>query len=129
MATSRKGWTFPELMLHLAGTQPVVRVVDDQVLSPTFTSDLADATVRLMRDDATGLMHVVNDGECSWFEFAAATFDLTGTQARLEPQTTAQAARRAARPPYSAMASERPAARLRPWREALGDYLHRTGKR
>jgi dTDP-4-dehydrorhamnose reductase len=129
MSTSRKGHTFPELMLHLASTQPVVRVVEDQVLSPTFTSDLADATARLMRDDASGLLHVVNAGECSWFEFAAATYELTGTKANLEPQTTAQAARRAPRPPYSAMASEQPAARLRPWREALGEYLHRKGKR
>ncbi len=128
-STSRKGWTFPELMLHLAGTQPVVRVVDDQVLSPTFTADLADATLRFMRDDAKGLVHLVNEGECSWFEFAAATYQLTGTSARLEPQSTADAARRAPRPPYSAMASEQPAARLRPWRDALADYLHRKGRR
>jgi dTDP-4-dehydrorhamnose reductase len=127
--TSRKGWTFPELMLHLAATQPVVRVVDDQVLSPTFTADLADATLRLMRDGSTGLVHVVNEGECSWFEFAAAIFELTGTQARLEPQSTGEAARRASRPPYSALGTERPEARLRCWREALADYLTRKGRR
>jgi dTDP-4-dehydrorhamnose reductase len=128
-ATSRKGWTFPELMLHLATTQPVVRVVDDQVLSPTFTSDLADATLSLMNDGASGLVHVVNDGECSWYEFAAATFELTGTKVNLEPQSTAQTARRARRPPYSALGTERGLIRLRPWRDALGDYLHRKRRR
>jgi dTDP-4-dehydrorhamnose reductase len=128
-STSRKGWTFPELMLHLATTQPVVNVVDDQVLSPTFTADLADATVRLMRDGAAGLVHLANEGECSWYEFAAATFELTGTPARLEPQSTAQAARRARRPPYSALGTERAGARLRPWREALADYLTRKSRR
>ncbi len=62
-ATSRKGWTFPELMLHLAQAQPVVRVVDDQVLSPTFTADLARAVVGLVREGASGLIHVANAGE------------------------------------------------------------------
>lgn len=128
-ATSRKGWTFPELMLHLAGSQPVVRVVDDQVLSPTFTADLADATVKLMSDGAAGLVHVMNEGECSWFEFAAATYELTGTKANLEPQSTAATARRARRPPYSALGTERALVGLRPWQEALGDYLTRKGRR
>jgi dTDP-4-dehydrorhamnose reductase len=125
LSTSRKGWTFPELMLNLAASQPVVRVVNDQVLSPTFTADLSEATARLMRDGASGLLHLANEGECSWFEFAAATYELTGTKANLEPQSTAQAARRARRPPYSALGTTNPAARLRPWREALADYLKR----
>ncbi|OFW19984.1 MAG: dTDP-4-dehydrorhamnose reductase [Acidobacteria bacterium RIFCSPLOWO2_02_FULL_65_29] len=128
-ATSRKGWTFPELMLRLASAQEVVRVVDDQVLSPTFTTDLAAAVRRLMNDDASGLFHVVNDGECSWYEFAKATFELTKTQVRLEPQSTAAANRRAPRPPYSALASTRLNAPLRPWSEALADYLSQKGMR
>jgi dTDP-4-dehydrorhamnose reductase len=114
-------------MLHLAQTQPVVRVVDDQVLSPTFTADLADATIRLLHEGRTGLVHVANDGECSWFEFAAATYELTGAHARLEPQSTAETGRRARRPPYSALGTERLGTRLRPWRGALGDYLGRKG--
>ena len=128
-ATSRKGWTFPELMLHLGSTQDVVRVVDDQVLSPTYTQDLAAAVKTLIDDEASGLVHVANAGECSWYEFARATFDLTRHGARLEPQTTAAAGRRARRPPYSALASARVAAPLRHWRDALGDYLHAKGLR
>lgn len=127
-ATSRKGWTFPELMLQLAQTQTVVKVVDDQVLSPTFTADLAQAIVGLMKDGASGLTHVANAGECSWYELAKATYELTGTQVDLQPQTTAETKRRATRPPYSALRSDRLPAPLRPWREALADYLQQKGR-
>ncbi len=128
-ATSRKGWTFPELMLNLAQTQDVVRVVDDQVLSPTFTSDLARAVIELMDSGAAGLVHVANAGECSWYDFAKATFELTGTPVRLEPQSTAETRRRARRPPYSALRCDRLRSPLRHWREALADYLHQKGRR
>ncbi len=128
-ATSRKGWTFPELMLNLAQKQDVVRVVDDQVLSPTFTADLARAVIGLMGDGTTGLVHVANAGECSWYDFAKATFELTGTSVRLEPQSTAETRRRARRPPYSALRCDRLASPLRHWREALADYLQQKGRR
>ena len=127
-ATSRKGWTFPELMLQLAQTQPVVRVVDDQVLSPTFTADLASAVLDLMKSGATGLTHVANGGECSWYELARATYDLTGTAVNLQPQSTAETKRRATRPPYSALHCPRLPRPLRHWREALADYLRQKGR-
>jgi dTDP-4-dehydrorhamnose reductase len=126
-ATSRKGWTFPELMLNLARTKGQVRVVDDQVLSPTFTWDLAQSVVELMKSGAKGLYHLTNQGECSWYEFAAATFELTKTKVLLEPQSTAETKRRAPRPAYSALASNRLSNPLRPWREALADYLKQKG--
>ena len=128
-ATSRKGWTFPELMLNLAQKQDVVRVVDDQVLSPTFTADLARQVIELMDGGADGLIHVANGGECSWYEFAKATFELTGTAVRLEPQSTAETRRRARRPPYSALGCGRLPAPLRHWREALADYLQQKRRR
>ncbi len=125
---SGKGWTFPRLMLHLAETRGSVRVVDDQVLSPTYTADLAEAIVALMEEGAEGLFHVVNEGACSWYEFARATFETAGVEVDLSPQSTAEAGRRAARPAWSALASERLPRRLRPWREALAEYLERIGK-
>ena len=128
MSTSKKGWTFPELMLQLAATCPLVRVVDDQVLSPTNTLDLARTMRTLIDEGHSGIYHVVNDGECSWYEFARATFELTRTAANLEPQTTEEAGRRARRPAYSAMASHALPAPLRHWREALADYLRQKGR-
>lgn len=126
-ATSRKGWTFPELMVNKGRQDGWVKVVTDQALSPTYTHDLAAATKALMERDASGLFHLTNAGECSWFEFAQATFDLAGIAVNMEPTLTVPGERRARRPPYSAMASERleaaGVAPLRPWREALAHYL------
>lgn len=127
-ATSGKGWTFPELMLHLAETQGWVKVVDDQVLSPTYTRDLAGTVRQLIQEDASGIFHVTNDGECSWYEFAQATFELTKTDVQLEPQSTVETERRAPRPAYSALRSDRRTKSLRPWREALADYLREKAR-
>jgi dTDP-4-dehydrorhamnose reductase len=130
-ATSRKGWTFPELMVSKGRSDGWVKVVTDQALSPTYTADLAEATKALMEGEGRGLYHLTNAGECSWFEFAQATFEIAGISVNMEPTTTIPGERRARRPPYSALASERlpgkGVAPLRPWREALTAYLHAKG--
>ncbi len=130
-ATSRKGWTFPELMVTKGRNDGWVKVVIDQALSPTYSLDLAETTKALMEREARGLFHLTNGGECSWFEFAQATFDITGVAVNMEPTETVTGERRARRPPYSALASERleqaGVAPMRPWREALAHYLHAKG--
>lgn len=130
-ATSRKGWTFPELMVNKARADGWVKVVTDQALSPTYTHDLAESTKALMERDARGLFHLTNEGECSWFEFAQAAFDIAGVAVNMEPITTVPGERRARRPPYSALTSERLSEvgipPLRPWREALEHYLNAKG--
>jgi dTDP-4-dehydrorhamnose reductase len=126
-ATSRKGWTFPELMLNKARNEGALRVVTDQVLSPTFTADLAGKTKELIEQDAVGLFHLTNAGECSWFEFARGALELAGVDAKMEQISTEQMNQRARRPPYSALDTIRLEAvglePLRPWKEALSDYL------
>ena len=130
-ATSRKGWTFPELMINKAKTDGMVRVVSDQALSPTFTADLAQKTKELVEEEASGLFHLTNAGECSWFEFARAVFDLAGVEVEMEPIETGETQRRARRPSYSALRTTRvPEAGLsplRPWEEALDAYLRAKG--
>lgn len=130
-ATSRKGWTFPELMINKARSDGAVRVVTDQVLSPTFTADLAQKTKELIEHDAAGLFHLTNAGECSWFEFARGAFDIAGVEVEMEPVDSGQFQQRARRPPYSALGSSRLAAAglspMRPWEEALDDYLNQKG--
>jgi dTDP-4-dehydrorhamnose reductase len=125
--TSRKGSTFPELMLSKARSDGSVRVVTDQVLAPTYTADLAATILRLIEMDASGLFHVTNSGECSWFEFARTTFALAGVSCDMEPIATHQSGRAARRPAYSALTSSRlpevGVGLLRPWQEALRDYL------
>jgi dTDP-4-dehydrorhamnose reductase len=126
-ATSRKGWTFPELMISKAKTDGMVRVVTDQALSPTYTEDLAQKTKELVERDAVGLFHLTNAGECSWFEFARATFDLAGVEVEMEPIETGETQRRARRPSYSALRTTRleeaGAGPMRSWEEALTAYL------
>jgi dTDP-4-dehydrorhamnose reductase len=130
-ATSRKGWTFPELMINKARSEGAVRVVADQVLSPTFTADLAQKTRELIEHDAAGLFHLTNAGECSWFEFARGAFEIAEVEAEMEPVDSAQFNQRARRPPYSALNSTRlqevGVSPMRPWQEALRDYLRAKG--
>jgi len=130
-STSRKGWTFPELMLNKGRSDGIVRVVTDQVLSPTYTADLAAKVKELIDHGAVGLFHVTSGGECSWFDFARETFELAGLRVKMEAIQTAESPRRARRPSYSALASVRLAeagiAPMRPRVEALKDYLHKKG--
>jgi dTDP-4-dehydrorhamnose reductase len=128
--TSGKGWTFPELMLRKGKAEGIVRVVDDQILVPTYTADLAQKTKELIGRDCTGLYHLTNGGECSWFQFTTELFGYAHLDAVVEPITSAQIRRRAKRPCYSALASDRLGAdglaAMRPWREALQDYLQES---
>jgi dTDP-4-dehydrorhamnose reductase len=122
-----KGGNFVETMLSLAGSGEVVRVVEDQVLTPTHTADLAAQIARLAATDAFGTYHATCEGECSWYEFAAEIFRQASLEPRLEPQTTAQAGRAARRPPYSVLDNQglrRLGIDVMPgWRQALAGYL------
>jgi dTDP-4-dehydrorhamnose reductase len=123
-----KGTNFVETMLRLAGQGKPLRVVNDQVCTPTFTRDLARAAAALLARGETGLFHVTNAGSCSWYEFAAAILELAGLHTPLVPISTAEYGAVARRPAYSVLYGEgiRRAGLgpLRPWREALADFLH-----
>lgn len=127
-----KGGNFVEMMLRRAKEGSPIRVVDDQVLSPTFTEDLARSIRELIEaDDAFGLYHVTNGGECSWYEFATKVFDLLGLRPELAATSSQEFGAKAQRPTYSVLANERLGeagfSRLRPWEDALADYLVRKG--
>lgn len=131
VATSHKGWTFPELMLRKAKSGEPLRVVTDQVLTPTYTFDLARLILAVLEKGVAGTYHLTSAGECSWYEFARATLELAGIHAELQPISSAELGARARRPAYSVLASERLAALglspLRSWREALLAYLAEKG--
>src|SRR5262249_50117410 len=98
-----------------------LRVVRDQICTPSSAADVAEATATLLGTGAHGLYHVTNAGSCSWHEFAAAIFDLAGVKADLTAITSQEYGAPARRPAYSVLASRLPP--LRPWREALAAYL------
>jgi dTDP-4-dehydrorhamnose reductase len=129
--SSGKGGNFVERMLQLQAEGRDISVVDDQELSPTYTADLARKLLEVVRSDGYGTYHVTNGESCSWHDFAAAAFGLTGRAAKLSRTTTEAFGAPARRPAFSPLANARLAAsgiaRLRPWREALEDYLVAKG--
>jgi dTDP-4-dehydrorhamnose reductase len=121
------GRNFVDTMRRLGADRDEVRVVDDQVGSPTYTGHLAAALVRAAEDRLTGVLHVTASGRCSWFELARATFEETGTDCQVLPQTTAELGRPAPRPAFSVLASTRSEAPVLPdWREGLRAHLARV---
>jgi dTDP-4-dehydrorhamnose reductase len=120
-----KGGNFVETMLRIAGQGKPLRVVHDQVCTPSYTVDVAAAAIQLLGANATGLFHLTNAGQCSWYELAQSVFALRGVAADLTPITTQEYGSRARRPAYSVLTSEHPQTPpLRPWQEALTAYLN-----
>ena len=119
---------FVAAILRAARTRDRLQVVDDQIGSPTSTPDLALGLVALLERGATGLLHGVNAGECSRFEFARAILAEAGLDpARVEPVSTDAMPRPAKRPAYAPLdgvawrAAGLP--ELRPWNAALRDIV------
>jgi dTDP-4-dehydrorhamnose reductase len=118
------GKNFVETMLQIGRDQPEVLVVSDQRGCPTSCVDLAAAIVELIEGERYGTHHIAGSGECSWFEFATEIFDQALYDTRVMSTTTEMVARRAPRPAYSVLRSERPdAIVLPPWRQSLRRYL------
>jgi dTDP-4-dehydrorhamnose reductase len=131
---SGKGGNFVETMIRLGKSGNPVRVVADQVATPTATADLAAAIAALIERDgqvAYGLYHVTSAGQCSWYEFARTIFELCGMRVDLSPVTTAESGAKATRPAFSVLGHTRwvqaGLRELRPWRAALRDYLSAKG--
>jgi dTDP-4-dehydrorhamnose reductase len=122
-----KGGNFVETMLRLAGQGKPLRVVADQVCTPSSTADVAAATAGLIQTGRFGLYHLTNAGSCSWHEFARAIFELAGVKADLTPIPSREYGAPARRPAYSVLGMNAYQALglppLRPWREALAAYL------
>ncbi|MGQ9525200.1 MAG: dTDP-4-dehydrorhamnose reductase [Armatimonadota bacterium] len=131
---SGKGGNFVETMLRLAAEGRSIRVVDDQITSPTYTRDLAAKIWQVIEDGPYGTYHITNSGQCSWFRFAQTIFRLSGLSPDLSPTTAVEFGAPAPRPSYSVLAhgSLRRVGlgEMRPWDVALSDYLsERSGTR
>jgi dTDP-4-dehydrorhamnose reductase len=124
--SSGKGGNFIETMLR-RGQSGQVRVVTDQVLSPTNTRDLSSMIVGLIREGANGLFHVTNSGSCSWFEFAQQIFFLAGQPVDVVPIPSSVSGSTVPRPGFSVLENRRLKNEgfglLRSWQDALEDYL------
>lgn len=122
------GRNFVKTILGKVAAGEPLRVVKDQVGSPTYAGDVADAVALLLSQGRTGIFHVTNTGACSWYEFAREILRLAGCDSiTVTPITSAELNRPARRPAYSALENGAWNAAgfppLRPWREALAAML------
>ena len=103
-----------------------LRIVDDQVGSPTFAGHLATAVDEALRLGVSpGLYHMAGSGYCSWHELAREVVALAGISVEVEPITSAELGRPARRPAFSALDSERPIPRLPHWAEGVAEAVDR----
>jgi dTDP-4-dehydrorhamnose reductase len=123
----KHGNNFVKTMLKLAQERDELMVVHDQIGCPTYTVDLANCILELIRTEKYGIYHVSNSGHCSWYEFAKAIFEEAGIEVKVKPCTTNDFPRPAPRPAYSVF--EHMALRLNGfkemphWRESLKNFI------
>ncbi len=98
------GASFPRTMWDRARGGLATRVVTDQRGKPTYAPDLAEAAWRLVERRASGIYHVANSGEATWFDVASAIFRTADAPSMLSPCTTADFPTPAPRPRYSVLA-------------------------
>jgi dTDP-4-dehydrorhamnose reductase len=125
------GKCFPDTILNLAKTKPEIDVVDDQRGRPTYARDLARAIIHLCHKQATGIVHLTNAGDCSWFEFAREIIRDAGLNTIVRPTTSDKFVRPAKRPKYSVLSAKSRAKYgidMPHWQNALQEYLRERGK-
>ncbi|MHB8908668.1 MAG: dTDP-4-dehydrorhamnose reductase [Syntrophales bacterium] len=126
-----RGKNFVKTILEKAATVRTLKVVDDQIGSPTYTYDLAAAVKRLVEDRTTGIFHITNGGNCSWYEFSRAILQEAGVKdVEVLPVKSDEFPRPAKRPCFGVLAGTKfyqtTGITIRPWRMALRDCLSKT---
>lgn len=123
------GRNFVKTMLRLAKDHSTLRVVDDQIGSPTYTRDLAVLLTDMVETEEYGIYHAANEGTCSWYEFACAIFREAGLEGKITvlPVSSEEYGAKAARPFNSRMCNDKLERngfhRLPDWQDALRRYL------
>ncbi len=132
------GGNFIKTMLNKGKTVKTLRVVDDQVGSPTYTYDLSRLLVDMIETEKYGVYHATNEGFCSWYEFACEIFRQAALRdpadyadVKVLPVSSAEYPAKAKRPTNSRMSKEKLTQngfeRLPAWQDALGRYLTELG--
>lgn len=122
---------FVETIIRAGRERGALRVVDDQIMSPTFTADAAAAILKMLSDGCpAGTYHVVNTGAVSWFGFAASIVRRLRIRASVAPCRSDESGRRAVRPTFSALDNAKASDVFGPiaaWQDALGRYFRVCG--
>ncbi len=122
---------FVKLMLRLGAERGSVKVVADEFVSPSYTSDVARQIVGIAESGATGIFHATSQGQVSWNEFAKAIFEESGAAVKVEEASSSDFSAKVARPAYSVLDNAALRAlgldRMPPWRDALKRYVKAIG--
>lgn len=102
---SEYGNNFVKTMLKLGAERDELKIIADQVGTPTYAIDLANTILTIIESGKTayGIYHYSNEGVTSWYDFAKGIFDISGTQVKVLPIRTAEYPTKATRPAYSVM--------------------------
>jgi dTDP-4-dehydrorhamnose reductase len=119
-----RGHNFVRTMLRVAADRDILKVKEDEFISPTYALDLAEGIVGVIEGGHYGLYHLTNSGSCSWYEFAREIFEFAGVEVEVIPVPGSEYPLPAARPANGVL-SALGSPELRHWREALEDYLRR----
>lgn len=125
-----KGGNFVDKRIEDAKSHSSIKMGNDQIVSPTSTDDLSKAVLQLIESPKKegGIYHLVNEGECSWYEFTRAIYEIMGINAKVIPVDRGGRSGDMRRPLYSALANTRARTlgiTLPPWRDALERYLQK----
>jgi len=124
---AKGGLNFVQLMLKLAKERPQLRVVDDEIVTPTPTEAIAKQILRLADENAYGLFHVTCQGQCSWYDFAARIFELAAVKTDLQKANPGEFPAKVVRPTYSVLENARLKALnldyMPSWEDGLANYI------
>ncbi|MCZ7401596.1 MAG: dTDP-4-dehydrorhamnose reductase [Candidatus Methanoperedens sp.] len=124
---SGKGGNFVETMIKKARNNEEIKVVDDMIMSPTYTRDGAEMIRKILEKDLPfGVYHAANGGQCSWYEFAVAIFNILGMETNLSPTKTDIFRSKARRPMYTPLVNMKLnnyGLEMESWEVALRNYL------
>jgi len=104
---AKGGRNFVEFMLKLAGERDEIRVVADEIVTPTHTAELARQIMALSRSSEFGVYHATAEGSCTWYEFAKRIFEITNTNVNLKVAGPNEFPAKTRRPKYSVLENQR----------------------
>jgi len=123
-----KSYNFPLIMRKLANENKQIKVVDDQICTPTYTYPLAKLVIDLLDSNLKGVVHATSQGSCSWYDFAKEIFRICKMDAQLTPVSSEEYGQKATRPRYSVLENTKLQSakmdNLPHWKDGLNDYLN-----
>ena len=130
----RNGKNFVKTMLRVGKSHDTVRVVNDQIGTPTYTPDLAELLVDMIQTDKYGIYHATNEGDfISWYDFTCEIYQQAGLHTQVLPVTTEEYGLSKAKRPFNsrldkAKLTEQGFRRLPDWKNALQRFLTDMGE-